>query len=89
MFLSGSFSGASRCWPNIDKEAYALVEAVKRADLMQHRMGGFTPRTDHRNLWYIFNPRSVVSKVPKYTADKLQRWSLLLMGYEYRIVDMP
>ena len=26
--------------------------------------------------------------VPKYTADKLQRWALLLMGYEYVIHDI-
>jgi hypothetical protein len=41
MFLSGSFSGAARRWPIIEKEVYALVETVKRADFMLHRTGGF------------------------------------------------
>jgi Chromo (CHRromatin Organisation MOdifier) domain/RNase H-like domain found in reverse transcriptase len=54
-----------------------------------HRPGGFSLYTDHRNLKYIFNPQSVVAAVPKYTADKLQRWALLLMSYEYTIQDIP
>ncbi len=89
MFLSGAFTGAAGRWPIIEKEAFALVETVKRADYMLHRSGGFQLFTDHKNLRYIFNPASVISKVPKYTADKLQRWSLLLMGYDYRIVHLP
>ena len=66
-----------------------MVETVKRADYMLHRPGGFRLFTDHKNLRYIFNPDSVISKVPKYTAGKLQRWSLLLMGYDYMIVHLP
>lgn len=89
MFLSGTFSGAAARWATVEKEAFALVETVKRADYLLHRPGGFRLFTDHLNLRYIFNPSSVLSAVPKYTADKLQRWSMVLMGYHYEIVHIP
>nr|CCA27769.1 AlNc14C671G12384 [Albugo laibachii Nc14] len=34
------------------------------------------------------DPTSVATVVPKYMADKLQRWSILLMVYEYVIHDI-
>ncbi len=86
MFLSGTFTGVAERWAIIEKEAFTLVETVKRAD---YKPGAFHLFTDHKNLRYIFNPDSVVSEVPKYTADKLQRWSLLLMGNGYIIVHLP
>jgi hypothetical protein len=85
MFFCGSFSDASSRWPIVEKEAFALVETVRRADYLLHRPGGFRSFTDHKNLRYIFNPASELASVPKYTADKLQRWGLMLMGYEYTI----
>ncbi len=42
MFLSGTFTGAAERWALIEKEAFALVETVKRADYMLHRPGAFT-----------------------------------------------
>jgi hypothetical protein len=89
MFLSGTFSWAASRWAIVEKEAFALIECVKRADYLLHRSGGFLLFTDHRNLRYIFNPESVMATVRKYTADKLQRWSLLLMGYQYQINHIP
>ncbi|OWZ02136.1 LOW QUALITY PROTEIN: hypothetical protein PHMEG_00026351, partial [Phytophthora megakarya] len=88
MMLSGSFSGAARRWAIVEKEAYAIVETCRRADYLLHRPDGFALFTDHRNLCYIFDPHSISSSVPKYTADKLHRWSLLLMRYQYEIHDI-
>ncbi len=45
----------------MEKEEFALVETVKRADYMLHRPGGFLLLRDHKNLWYILNPDSVIS----------------------------
>ncbi|KAF0721721.1 hypothetical protein Ae201684_018961 [Aphanomyces euteiches] len=89
MFLSGTFSGAASRWAIVEKEAYAIVETLVRADYLLHPPEGFNLYTDHRNLKYIFNPTAVVSAVPKYTAAKLERWALLLMGYHYVIHDIP
>ncbi|KAF0739334.1 hypothetical protein Ae201684_004903 [Aphanomyces euteiches] len=89
MFLSGTFSGAASRWAIVEKEAYAIVETLVRTDYLLHPPEGFNLYTDHRNLKYIFNPTAVVSAVPKYTAAKLERWALLLMGYHYVIHDIP
>ncbi|POM74204.1 Hypothetical protein PHPALM_8883 [Phytophthora palmivora] len=88
MMLSGSFSGEARRWAIVEKEAYATVETCRRANYLLHRPDGFALFTDHRNLCYIFDPHSVSASVPKCTADKLHRWSLLLMGYQYEIHDI-
>ncbi|ETO66354.1 hypothetical protein F444_16481 [Phytophthora nicotianae P1976] len=88
MMLSGTFSGSAKRWVIVEKEAYAIVETCLRADYLLHRADGFALFTDHRNLRYIFDPHGVSSAVPKYTADKLHRWSLLLMAYRYDIFDI-
>ncbi len=69
----------------MEKEAYAIVETLRRGDYLLHRPGGFDLYTDHANLKFIFNPASINTAVPKYTVAKLDRWALLLMGYDYRI----
>ncbi|KAF0712314.1 hypothetical protein As57867_004858, partial [Aphanomyces stellatus] len=88
MFLSGTFSGAAQRWAIVEKEAFSIVECLKRADYLLHRPGGFALFTDHANLKFIFNPASVNAAIPKYTAAKLDRWALLLMGYDYTIYDI-
>ncbi|OWY94851.1 hypothetical protein PHMEG_00035302 [Phytophthora megakarya] len=65
--LSDTFSGSAKRWVIVEKEAQDEFDLF----------------TDHRNLRYIFDPHSVSNSVPKYIADKLHRWSLLLMGYNY------
>ncbi|KAF0711038.1 hypothetical protein As57867_005399, partial [Aphanomyces stellatus] len=89
MFLSGTFTGAAGRWAIVEKEAYAIVETLVRADYLLHPAAGFNLYTDHRNLKFIFSPTAVVASVPKYTAQKLERWALLLMGYSYVIHDIP
>lgn len=73
MFLSGTFSGSALSWAIVEKEAFAIAATCQRADYLLHRQGGFSLYTDHRNFRFIFNPSRVLSSVPKYTADKLQR----------------
>jgi hypothetical protein len=64
------------------------METFRRADYLLHRPTGFDLFTDRANLKYIFNPASLRAAVPKYTAAKLDLWALLLMCYEYRIIDI-
>ncbi|OWZ02820.1 LOW QUALITY PROTEIN: Chromodomain protein [Phytophthora megakarya] len=70
------------------KEAYAILETRRRSYYLLHRPDGFALFTDHRDLCYIFDPHGISNSVPKYTADKLDRWSLLLMRYQYAIHDI-
>ncbi|KAG3194621.1 hypothetical protein PC128_g9193 [Phytophthora cactorum] len=88
LMLSGTFSGSAKRWAIVEKEAYAIIETCRRADYLLHRPDGFALFTDHRNLRYIFDPHSVSKSVPRYTADKLHRWSMLLMAYKYDIHDI-
>jgi hypothetical protein len=57
----------------VEKEAYAIVETLRRGDYLLHRPGGFNLYTDRTNLKYIFNPVSINAVVLKYTAGKLDR----------------
>ncbi|ETV90041.1 hypothetical protein H310_15126 [Aphanomyces invadans] len=70
------------------REAFSIVDCLKRADYLLHKPGGFALFTDHANLKFIVNPSSVNAAIPKYTAVKLDRWALLLMGYNYTIYDI-
>ncbi len=83
MFLSGTFTGAALRWAIVEKEAYAIVETLVRADYLLHPAAGFHLFTDHRNLKFIFSPTAAVASVPRNTVQKLERWALLLMGYMY------
>ncbi len=84
-FLSGVFTGSSRRWPIIEKEAFAIVESCKRLDYLLLRQQGFRLFTDHRNLVYMFNPRSFNGNMARYQADKLQRWAMALTAYRYEV----
>jgi transposase InsO family protein len=88
-FLSGSFKGASSRWPIVEKEAFAIVETCKRLEYLLLRERGFHLYTDHRNLQYIFNPKSDTGTVARYQADKLQRWSMVLRMFRYKIEHVP
>ena len=83
-FLSGTFKGASLRWSTIEKEAYAIVASCKRLDYLLHRPGGFEIHTDHRNLKYIFG-QDPVADTPRYLADKLARWAVVLSSFNYVI----
>jgi hypothetical protein len=49
------------------------------------RERGFHLFTDHRNLKYIFDPKSVNGNIARYQADKLQSWSMVLQMFRYQI----
>lgn len=88
-FLSGRFVGASSRWSTIEKEAFAIVEAVRRLEYLLLRPAGFRLYTDHRNLVYMFNPYATDGAMARYRADKLQRWALSLMAFKYIIEHVP
>lgn len=49
-FISGSFSGSSSDWSALQKDGYAIVEAVKILFYLVLRTLGFFLYTDHKNL---------------------------------------
>ncbi|ETW04755.1 hypothetical protein H310_03902 [Aphanomyces invadans] len=84
-FLNGSFVSASSRWPIVEKEVFAVVEALARLDYLWIRSGGFRLFTDHSNLVYIFYPRGQSPIMAKYQTDKLQCWALVMSTFPYTI----
>jgi hypothetical protein len=68
-----------------DREgSFSIVASCKRIDYLLQRPGGFEIHTDHRNLKYIFGLEPV-AETPRYLADKLARWAVVLSSFNYSI----
>ncbi|KAF0707151.1 hypothetical protein AaE_013747 [Aphanomyces astaci] len=87
-FVSGAFDKTQLRWSVTEKEAYAIIYAVKRLDYLLHRARGFTILTDHRNLAFIFGVEPSPDQ-PRYLADKLARWAVALTCFRYDIRHVP
>ncbi|XP_055527162.1 uncharacterized protein K02A2.6-like [Wyeomyia smithii] len=78
---SRSLTPAETNYSQIEKEGLALIFAVTRF----HRMlfgRHFTLETDHKPLLAIFGSKK---GIPVYTANRLQRWALTLLLYDFSI----
>ena len=76
---SRSLTAAEKNHGQIEKEGLALIFAVRKF----HRYiygRRFKLLTDHKPLLHIFGPKKMV---PVYTANRLQRWKLILLGYDF------
>jgi len=68
-------------YSQIEREGLALMYGVKK--FHQYLWGReFTLQTDHKPLTTIFGNKKGIQTT---TADRLQRWALLLMGYSFNI----
>ncbi|VDP31551.1 unnamed protein product [Schistosoma margrebowiei] len=70
---------AERKYSQIEKEGLALVFAVKKFHKMIYGRR-FTLLTDHKPLLSIFGSKS---GIPAYTANRLQRWAITLLAYDF------
>ncbi|KMQ89222.1 integrase domain containing protein [Lasius niger] len=76
-----SLSKAEKNYAQIEREALALTYAVKKF----HRYiygRRFELRTDHKPLVSIFGSKG---GIPVYTANRLQRYALILLAYDFDI----
>ena len=82
--MSGAFTAGSEGWSVPEKEGYAIVESMCRADYLisQKTVAIYT---DHANLAYIYDPYGHNPGVPKHKANKLMRWALKLYSFRYVI----
>lgn len=81
IFISKTLTSAERNYAQIEREALAIVWAVKR--LHKYLLGNkFTICTDHRPLKFLFDSSRALSTV---AAARIQRWAIALMGYDYSI----
>ncbi|XP_055715629.1 uncharacterized protein K02A2.6-like [Phlebotomus papatasi] len=68
-------------YSQIEKEALGIIFAVKKF----HRFiygRKFTLLTDHKPLVSVFGNKK---GIPVHTANRLQRWALILLGYDFDI----
>lgn len=80
-YASRSLQPAEQKYAQIEREALAIVFAVKR--FHQYVYGrDFTLVTDHQPLCKILGPKE---GVPPLAAARMQRWALLLSAYQYKI----
>lgn len=82
---SRSLTPAEENYGQIEKEALALVFAVTRF----HKMifgRRFVLQTDHKPLLKIFGSKK---GIPVYTANRLQRWALTMLLYDFDIQFVP
>ena len=81
-FASRTLSAAERNYAQIDKEALAIVWAVRKFHAYLYGRN-FLLVTDHKPLTAIFHPEK---DLPSMTAARLQRYPLFLAGHRYTIV---
>ncbi|CAF3331177.1 unnamed protein product [Rotaria socialis] len=82
---SKTLTTAERNYSQIEKEAFSIIFGIKK--FHQYLAGrSFELNTDHKPLLAIFNPSK---GIPVTAANKIQRWALYLMGYNYNIRFKP
>ncbi|XP_039291150.1 uncharacterized protein K02A2.6-like [Nilaparvata lugens] len=80
-YASRTLTKAEKGYSQLEKEALAIIFGVKH--FHQYLYGKhFILKTDHKPLTTIFGPKN---GIPQMTANRLQRWSIFLSGYDYEI----
>jgi hypothetical protein len=83
--LSGAFTGPELLAHISEKECYAINEAVVKLSYILARPEGFTLFTDHRNLVFMVDPRSVTNVIKQNSVDKIARWAARLFSLTFSI----
>ena len=84
-FASRSLGVAENNYSQLEKEGLAIVFAVKR--FHQFLFGRhFRILSDHKPLQHLFKETNVT---PPMASARIQRWALLLGGYDYSITYKP
>ncbi|GAB1860863.1 RNA-directed DNA polymerase [Camponotus japonicus] len=81
--ISKALTKAQQNYSQIEKEALALVTAVERFRKFVYSRH-FVLQTDHRPLLALFKT-SNTKGLDTRTANRLKRWALRLIGYDFDI----
>lgn len=80
-FISRALNKAELNYSAMEKEALAIVFSATK--LRQYLLGvSFTLETDHRPLLTLFGENK---GIPSIAAARIQRWALVLSGFDYKI----
>ena len=83
-FMSRTLHGSELSYPSVEKEATAIIEAVRK---WSHLLSGrhFTLVTDQRSVAFMFDTK----RRTKIKNDKIQGWRLELGAFSYSIRYRP
>ena len=84
-FASHTLTSSERNYSQVEKEALALVFAVRKFHTYLYGRK-FVLVTDHKPLTTILGPKK---GIPVMAAARLQRWALILSAYSYEIEFRP
>lgn len=87
-FLSGRFNTQQARWYVLEKEAYAVLATLQRMHWLAATPAGFDLFTDHNNLFYLFDPLSIVPDMSQTTLRKVLRWAVWLSAYNYTCIHI-
>ena len=80
-FASRRLSQTERNYSQIEKEALAIIYAIKK--FHQYLFGErFILFTDHKPLLGLFSEKN---GIPNTAAARMQRWAILLSAYDYTL----
>lgn len=84
-FMSRTLSSAEKRYSQLDKEGLAVIFGIQRFHKYLYGRK-FTITTDHKPLITLFHE---MKPVPHMLSPRIQRWSVLLRAYEYKIIYKP
>ena len=84
-FISRTLKPAERNYSQIEREALAIVWAIRRLHRYLYARE-FTLCTDHKPLEMIFDPFKSLSEV---VSNRIQRWGIFLTSYRYTVQFRP
>ena len=81
-FASRTLTSAEHNYAQLEKEALAIVFALRKFHYYLWGQNNFTVVTDHKPLLGIFSPDKMI---PPMSSGRIQRWSLLLQAYKFTL----
>ena len=81
-FVSRTLTKTERNYSQLEKEALAMVEALRKFHYYLWGQPNFLVITDHKPLLGIFAPNKNISAM---ASGRIQRWSLLLQSYNFTL----
>ena len=84
-FVSRTLNIAEKKYAQIDKEGAAIIFGLKKFHRYLYGRS-FTIVTDHKPLISLFHEEK---EIPLTASPRIQRWGVILRGYEYHIEYKP
>ena len=82
-FASRTLTPTERNYSQLEKEALAIIYALRQFHFYLWGQNNFTLVTDHKPLLGLFGQTKLISPM---SSGRIQRWSLMLQAYKFTLV---